>query len=136
MLASRHKDIHGSVSKVGKAIDRVRTGNNIKINLIIKHVRYTKNHLWNASLQNFDAEISAVVAETVWDTPERQKYLSETIVEHLYRQGMLSVAEDLCQVINSDTFNLVVCCCLQDCAITFFWKSQVKSNVVTVFLKM
>lgn len=24
MLASRHKDIHGSVSKVGKAIDRVR----------------------------------------------------------------------------------------------------------------
>lgn len=25
MLASRHKDIHGSVSKVGKAIDRVRT---------------------------------------------------------------------------------------------------------------
>lgn len=39
-----------------------------------------------------------MVAETVWDTPERQKYLSETIVEHLYRQGMLSVAEDLCQV--------------------------------------
>ncbi|KAM9795289.1 E3 ubiquitin-protein transferase RMND5B isoform 1-T1 [Neosynchiropus ocellatus] len=68
MLASQHKDIHGSVSKVGKAIDR-----------------------------NFDAEISAVVAETVWDTPERQKHLSETIVEHLYRQGMLSVAEDLCQ---------------------------------------
>ena len=28
MLASRHKDIHGSVSKVGKAIDRVRTGCN------------------------------------------------------------------------------------------------------------
>uniref|UniRef100_A0A8C6MB53 Required for meiotic nuclear division 5 homolog B n=1 Tax=Nothobranchius furzeri TaxID=105023 RepID=A0A8C6MB53_NOTFU len=46
---------------------------------------------------NFDAEISAVVAETVWDTPERQKHLSESIVEHLYRQGMLSVAEDLCQ---------------------------------------
>lgn len=38
------------------------------------------------------------MAETVWDTPERQKYLSESIVEHLYRQGMLSVAEDLCQV--------------------------------------
>lgn len=55
-------------------------------------------------LQNFDAEVSAVVAETVWDTPERQKYLSETIVEHLYRQGMLSVAEDLCQVL-SFSFN-------------------------------
>ena len=62
-------------------------------------------HLWSACLQNFDAEISAVVAETVWDTPERQKYLSETIVEHLYRQGMLSVAEDLCQVNNYETIH-------------------------------
>ncbi|KAG2455277.1 FGFR4 factor, partial [Polypterus senegalus] len=67
-LASSHKDIHGSVSKVGKAIDR-----------------------------NFDAEISAVVADNVWELQERQKYLSETIVEHLYRQGMLNVAEDLCK---------------------------------------
>lgn len=50
------------------------------------------------ALQNFDAEVSAVVAETVWDSSEKQRNLSETIVEHLYRQGMLSVAEDLCQV--------------------------------------
>uniref|UniRef100_A0A8C9RVN0 Required for meiotic nuclear division 5 homolog B n=1 Tax=Scleropages formosus TaxID=113540 RepID=A0A8C9RVN0_SCLFO len=83
MLASRHKDIHGSVSKVGKAIDRVRV--------------YWLAVLLLFFFQNFDAEVSAVVAETVWDSPERQKYLSETIVEHLYRQGMLSVAEDLCQ---------------------------------------
>lgn len=47
-----------------------------------------------------------MVAETVWDTPERQKYLSESIVEHLYRQGMLSVAEDLCQV--SDLLSLLL----------------------------
>lgn len=60
------------------------------------------------SLQNFDAEISAVVAETVWDTPERQKHLSETIVEHLYRQGMLSVAEDLCQVMNPSSIILII----------------------------
>lgn len=94
MLASRHKDIHGSVSKVGKAIDRVSA-------------RFSSG-VWCGTaspasplalfLQNFDAEISAVVAENVWDTPERQKHLSETVVEHLYRQGMLSVAEDLCQV--------------------------------------
>ena len=51
------------------------------------------------------------MAETVWDTPERQKYLSETIVEHLYRQGMLSVAEDLCQVRDS---GLLTKCCLND----------------------
>lgn len=92
MLASRHKDIHGSVSKVGKAIDRVSMQ---RMYLHLLHPVYMVLYL---CLQNFDAEISAVVAETVWDTPERQKYLSETIVEHLYRQGMLSVAEDLCQV--------------------------------------
>lgn len=65
--------------------------------------------------QNFDAEISAVVAENVWDTPERQKYLSETIVEHLYRQGMLSVAEDLCQV-SCCRYGwwLLVCVCVCD----------------------
>jgi hypothetical protein len=56
------------------------------------------NFVFVLFFQNFDAEVSAVVAETVWDSPERQKYLSETIVEHLYRQGMLNVAEDLCQV--------------------------------------
>ncbi len=65
-------------------------------------------NLRHTFLQNFDAEISAVVAETVWDTPERQKYLSETIVEHLYRQGMLSVAEDLCQVSICEAFRFLV----------------------------
>lgn len=66
-------------------------------------------------LQNFDAEISAVVAENVWDTPERQKYLSETVVEHLYRQGMLSVAEDLCQVSCCKYRRcLLVCVCVCD----------------------
>lgn len=94
MLASRHKDIHGSVSKVGKAIDRVSTCTQWKIN-VMRHLYMSP---LTCFLQNFDAEISAVVAENVWDTPERQKFLSETIVEHLYRQGMLSVAEDLCQV--------------------------------------
>uniref|UniRef100_A0A4W4E6K4 Uncharacterized protein n=1 Tax=Electrophorus electricus TaxID=8005 RepID=A0A4W4E6K4_ELEEL len=86
ILASRHKDIHGSVSKVGKAIDRVST--------VCIHTRCVTAC---SVLQNFDAEVSAVVAETVWDSPEKQRNLSETIVEHLYRQGMLSVAEDLCQ---------------------------------------
>ena len=64
-----------------------------------------------------------MVAETVWDTPERQKYLSETIVEHLYRQGMLSVAEDLCQVSNW--------CCVIDCGS----QTSVSDNTrITLFL--
>lgn len=94
MLASRHKDIHGSVSKVGKAIDRVSA----RLSSWVGCDAASPTSRWALSLQNFDAEISAVVAENVWDTPERQKHLSETVVEHLYRQGMLSVAEDLCQV--------------------------------------
>ncbi|XP_043571602.1 E3 ubiquitin-protein ligase RMND5A-like [Chiloscyllium plagiosum] len=67
-LASDHKDIHGSVSKVGKAIDR-----------------------------NFDTDASAVGVDGVWDSSEKQQSLSEAVVEHLYQQGLLNVAEELCQ---------------------------------------
>ncbi|XP_051699644.2 E3 ubiquitin-protein transferase RMND5B isoform X1 [Oryctolagus cuniculus] len=68
-LASDHKDIHSSVSRVGKAIDR-----------------------------NFDSEICGVVSDAVWDSREQQQQILQmAIVEHLYQQGMLSVAEELCQ---------------------------------------
>ncbi|XP_055285155.1 E3 ubiquitin-protein transferase RMND5B isoform X2 [Moschus berezovskii] len=68
-LASDHKDIHSSVSRVGKAIDR-----------------------------NFDSEICGVVSDAVWDSREKQQQtLQMAILEHLYQQGMLSVAEELCQ---------------------------------------
>ncbi|KAF6281284.1 required for meiotic nuclear division 5-like protein B [Rhinolophus ferrumequinum] len=68
-LASDHKDIHSSVSRVGKAIDR-----------------------------NFDSEICGVVSDAVWDAREKQQQTLRTaIVEHLYQQGMLGVAEELCQ---------------------------------------
>ncbi|XP_071468168.1 E3 ubiquitin-protein transferase RMND5B isoform X4 [Marmota flaviventris] len=68
-LASDHKDIHSSVSRVGKAIDR-----------------------------NFDSEICGVVSDAVWDSREKQQQILQlAIVEHLYQQGMLSVAEELCQ---------------------------------------
>lgn len=39
MLASRHKDIHGSVSKVGKAIDRVRKGYKLLCSFPSKRLR-------------------------------------------------------------------------------------------------
>uniref|UniRef100_A0AAA9S9J3 Required for meiotic nuclear division 5 homolog B n=1 Tax=Bos taurus TaxID=9913 RepID=A0AAA9S9J3_BOVIN len=66
-LASDHKDIHSSVSRVGKAIDR-----------------------------NFDSEICGVVSDAVWDSREKQQQtLQMAILEHLYQQGMLSVAEEL-----------------------------------------
>ncbi|XP_074865825.1 E3 ubiquitin-protein transferase RMND5B isoform X2 [Carettochelys insculpta] len=70
-LASDHKDIHSSVSRVGKAIDR-----------------------------NFDAELCSVVSDSVWESREQQQQqplLQLAIVEHLYQQGMLGVAEELSQ---------------------------------------
>uniref|UniRef100_A0A8C8SP41 Required for meiotic nuclear division 5 homolog B n=1 Tax=Pelusios castaneus TaxID=367368 RepID=A0A8C8SP41_9SAUR len=69
-LASDHKDIHSSVSRVGKAIDR-----------------------------NFDAELCSVVSDSAWESREQQQQetLQLAIVEHLYQQGMLSVAEELSQ---------------------------------------
>ncbi|XP_043376331.1 E3 ubiquitin-protein transferase RMND5B isoform X5 [Dermochelys coriacea] len=68
-LASDHKDIHSSVSRVGKAIDR-----------------------------NFDAELCSVVSDSVWESREKQQQILQmAIVEHLYQQGMLSVAEELSQ---------------------------------------
>uniref|UniRef100_A0A8C4QKH6 Required for meiotic nuclear division 5 homolog B n=1 Tax=Eptatretus burgeri TaxID=7764 RepID=A0A8C4QKH6_EPTBU len=67
-LASDHKDIHGSVSKVGKAIDR-----------------------------NYETDVSSVAMEGVFNSSERQQLLNRVLVEHLLRQGMLDVAETLSQ---------------------------------------
>ncbi|XP_056410211.1 E3 ubiquitin-protein transferase RMND5A isoform X2 [Hyla sarda] len=67
-LASDHKDIHSSVSRVGKAIDK-----------------------------NFDADISSVGIDGCWPA-DSQRMLNEVMVEHFFRQGMLDVAEELCQV--------------------------------------
>ncbi|KAF3826589.1 hypothetical protein GH733_009114 [Mirounga leonina] len=69
-LASDHKDIHSSVSRVGKAIDK-----------------------------NFDSDISSVGIDGCWQA-DSQRLLNEVMVEHFFRQGMLDVAEELCQVIN------------------------------------
>ncbi|XP_063301270.1 E3 ubiquitin-protein transferase RMND5B [Pelobates fuscus] len=75
-LASDHKDMHSSVSRVGKAIDR-----------------------------NFEAEVCAVVADGMWEATEKQQLLHSAIMEHLYQQGHLAVAEELSQesALNIDT---------------------------------
>ncbi|KAM8973673.1 E3 ubiquitin-protein transferase RMND5B isoform 2-T2 [Pelodytes ibericus] len=75
-LASDHKDIHSSVSRVGKAIDR-----------------------------NFEAEVCAVISDGAWESTDKQKLLQSAIMEHLYQQGLLTVAEELSQesALNIDT---------------------------------
>lgn len=48
-------------------------------------------------LQNFDSDISSVGIDGCWQA-DSQRLLNEVMVEHFFRQGMLDVAEELCQV--------------------------------------
>lgn len=48
--------------------------------------------------QNFDADLCGIVPAMVWESQEKQ-ILVLAIIEHLYQQGMLGVAEELCQVL-------------------------------------
>jgi len=65
-LSSNHRDMHGSVSKVGKAIDR-----------------------------NFVSDFSSVVTEGAFDGDDQTAQINNVICEHFLRQGMLEIAESL-----------------------------------------
>lgn len=65
-LAADHRDLHSTVSKVGKAIDR-----------------------------NFVADFAATSREDVFAGPDKLKYINHIICQHFYRQGMYDVAEAL-----------------------------------------
>uniref|UniRef100_UPI00398F28C4 E3 ubiquitin-protein ligase RMND5A n=1 Tax=Pristiophorus japonicus TaxID=55135 RepID=UPI00398F28C4 len=98
-LASDHKDIHCSVSRVGKAIDRVfrHVSPFFILTVDAKYCSFYPRMGQNfATNQNFDAEISGVAIDGCWQT-DSQRLLSEVMVEHFFRQGMLDVAEELCQ---------------------------------------
>ncbi|XP_015917146.1 E3 ubiquitin-protein ligase RMND5A isoform X2 [Parasteatoda tepidariorum] len=65
-LATEHRDLHGTVSKVGKAIDK-----------------------------NFIADFATTSNEDVFQGSENAKLLNQVISEHFLRQGMLEIAEEL-----------------------------------------
>ncbi|KFM79655.1 Protein RMD5-like protein, partial [Stegodyphus mimosarum] len=65
-MATEHRDLHGTVSKVGKAIDK-----------------------------NFIADFATTSNENVFQSPENVKLLNQVISEHFLRQGMLEIAEEL-----------------------------------------
>ncbi|MEJ1286648.1 hypothetical protein NN561_017656 [Cricetulus griseus] len=46
--------------------------------------------------KNFDSDISSVGIDGCWQA-DSQRLLNEVMVEHFFRQGMLDVAEELCQ---------------------------------------
>ncbi|KAG5674787.1 hypothetical protein PVAND_004735 [Polypedilum vanderplanki] len=70
-LAVDHRDLHGTVSKVGKAIDR-----------------------------NFIMEYHQVVRQDLFKNEANIKLLDENIAQHFYRQGMNDVADSLVREAN------------------------------------
>ncbi|XP_023024595.1 required for meiotic nuclear division 5 protein souji [Leptinotarsa decemlineata] len=65
-IATDHRDLHSTVSKVGKAIDR-----------------------------NFVSDFAATTREDSLTSPEKLQLINKIICQHLYRQGMQDVADEL-----------------------------------------
>ncbi|XP_039249229.1 E3 ubiquitin-protein ligase RMND5A-like [Styela clava] len=65
-LSGQHKDLHSSVSRIGKTIDR-----------------------------NFDADCSSVIPGSFCHNAKQEKLLNTAVCEHYFRQGQLSLAEDI-----------------------------------------
>lgn len=68
-LATDHRELHSTVSKVGKAIDR-----------------------------NFIADFASTSREDVFSGPEKSHLLNQVICQHFYRHGMLDIAAELAAV--------------------------------------
>jgi hypothetical protein len=68
-LATDHRELHSTVSKVGKAIDR-----------------------------NFIADFASTSREDVFSGVEKTHLLNQVICQHFYRQGMLDIADELAMV--------------------------------------
>ncbi len=78
--SDKHKDLHGSISKIGKTIDKC-----------------------------FQSDFGNVPITELFDTPEKFKLIYMIICEDLYRQGRMSIAEKLIEetkLNDNDLFNL------------------------------
>jgi len=64
--ASEHRDLHSSVSKVGKTIDR-----------------------------NFTQDYASTSFEQVFTGSDKEKLLNQVICQHMYRHGFLDIGEEL-----------------------------------------
>ncbi|XP_014287912.1 E3 ubiquitin-protein ligase RMND5A isoform X1 [Halyomorpha halys] len=75
-LATDHRDLHSTVSKVGKAIDR-----------------------------NFVADFASTSRDDVFSSPDKVVLLNKVICQHFYRQGMLDIADELASEAGVDSEN-------------------------------
>ncbi len=64
-LGADHRDLHSSVSKVGKAIDR-----------------------------GFVADYDSTSRDDVFASQEKQDQLNQVVLQHLYRQGLLDISDE------------------------------------------
>jgi len=79
-ISDKHKDLHGTISKIGKTIDKC-----------------------------FQSDFGNVPIIELFDTPEKFKLIYMIICEDLYRQGRMSIAEKLIEeskLNDNDLFNL------------------------------
>ena len=78
--SDKHKDLHGSISKIGKTIDKC-----------------------------FQADFGNVPIFELFDKPEKLKIIYMIICEDLYRQGRMSIAQKLIEetkLSDNDLFNI------------------------------
>ncbi|KAI5706554.1 hypothetical protein M8J75_009310 [Diaphorina citri] len=73
-LAADHRDLHSTVSKVGKTIDR-----------------------------NFVSDFAVISKDDVFSGPGSENLLNQVICKHFYRQGMLEIADELAKEANLET---------------------------------
>jgi len=87
-IASEHKDIHGSVSKVGKAIDK---------NFIADLSSVHNQHVFPPFASNHSETLSSHInhQQNLGDGREKTKMLNHVICEHFFRQGMLDITDSL-----------------------------------------
>lgn len=78
--SDKHKELHGSISKIGKTIDKT-----------------------------FQSDFGNVPIFELFDKPEKLKFIYMIICEDLYRQGRMSIAQKLIEETNlndNDLFNI------------------------------
>ena len=72
-IATDHRDLHSSVSKVGKVVDR-----------------------------NFISDHDSTSRDDIFSSPQQDRMLNHVILQHFYRRGQLDIAETLAKEANMD----------------------------------